>query len=48
MKYLLDTNIIAYLADRDSIYNQAVVNHFTQLQQARLLRANAVLVSNDN
>jgi predicted nucleic acid-binding protein len=32
MKYLLDTNIIAYLADRDSIYNQAVVNHFTQLQ----------------
>jgi predicted nucleic acid-binding protein len=32
MRYLLDTNIIAYLADRDSIYNQIVANHFIQLQ----------------
>lgn len=32
MIYLLDTNIIAYLADKDSVYNQTVANHFIRLQ----------------
>jgi predicted nucleic acid-binding protein len=31
INYLIDSNIISYLADKESPYNQTVVNHFCAL-----------------